>query len=82
VPIIEVTLTPAPHRTPEVKRALITALTNAVVDTGVAPKEAVRVILREVPAENFAAGDVTLAERRAAQAAASASTLEEGKTNG
>lgn len=78
MPLIEVTITPAPHRTPEMKRALITALTNAVVDTGVAPKESVRVILREVPAEHFAAGDVTLAERRAAQAAASASTSEKG----
>jgi len=78
MPIIEVTLTPAPHRTPEVKRALITALTNAVVDTGVAPREAVRVILREVPAEHFAAGDVTLAERRAAQAAAAASESQKG----
>ncbi len=78
MPIIEVTLTPAPHRTPELKRALISALTSAVVDLGVAPKESVRVILREVPAEHFAAGDVTLAERRAAQAAASASTSEKG----
>ena len=78
MPIIEVTLTPAPHRTPEVKRALITALTNAVVDTGVAPREAVRVILREVPAEHFAAGDVTLAERRAAHAAAAASESQKG----
>ena len=78
MPIIEVTLTPAPHRTPELKRALISALTSAVVDLGVAPKESVRVILREVPAEHFAAGDVTLAERRAVQAAASASTSEKG----
>jgi len=78
MPIIEVTLTPAPHRTPEVKRALISALTAAVVDTGVAPKESVRVLLREIPAEHFAAGDVTLAERRAAQAAGSASTTEKG----
>jgi 4-oxalocrotonate tautomerase len=78
MPLIEVTITPAPHRTPELKRALISALTSAVVDLGVAPKESVRVILREVPAEHFAAGDVTLAERRAAQAAASASENEKG----
>ena len=76
MPLIEVTLTPAPHRTPEVKRALISALTRAVVETGVAPLEAVRVILREVPAECFAAGDVTLAERRAASAAPAASVQE------
>lgn len=68
MPIIEVTLTPAPHRTPEKLRELISALTSAVVDTGVAPKESVRVLLRQIPAEHFAAGDVTLAERRAAAA--------------
>lgn len=66
MPLIEATFTTAEHRTPEMMRALISALTQAVVDTGVAPKESVRVILREVPAEHFAAGDVTLAERRAA----------------
>lgn len=68
MPLIECTVTPAPHRTPEMLRELISALTTAVVDTGVAPKESVRVILRQVPAEHFAAGDVTLAERRAAAA--------------
>lgn len=66
MPLIECTYTTAEHRTPEMMRRLITALTNAVADTGVAPKDTVRVILREVPAEHFAAGDVTLAERRAA----------------
>lgn len=78
MPLIEVTFTTAPHRTPEMMRSLISKLTESVVETGVAPKESVRVILREVPAEHFAAGDVTLAERRAAQAAASASTTEKG----
>lgn len=70
MPLIEVTFTPAPHRTPQVLRELISALTTAVVETGMAPKESIRVILREVPAEHFAAGDVTLAERRAAVATA------------
>ncbi len=84
MPLIECTFTTAPHRTPEMMRQLINALTDAVVETGVAPKESVRVILREVPAEHFAAGGVTLAERRAAQAAApsvsapTASTSEKG----
>lgn len=70
MPLIEVTFTPAPHRTPQMLRELISALTTAVVETGMAPKESIRVILREVPAEHFAAGDVTLAERRAAVATA------------
>ncbi|WP_432558099.1 tautomerase family protein [Granulicoccus sp. GXG6511] len=61
MPIIEVTL--AEGRTPEKLRALITELTNAVVETDVAKKESVRVIIREVPRTHFAAADETLAER-------------------
>jgi 4-oxalocrotonate tautomerase family enzyme len=61
MPLIEVTL--AEGRSPEKLRALISKLTDAVVETGVAPKEAVRVIVREVPPTHWAAGDETLAER-------------------
>lgn len=61
MPLIEVTL--AEGRSPEKLRALISRLTEAVVDTGVAPKESVRVIVREVPPTHWAAADVTLAER-------------------
>ena len=63
MPLIEVTLTEG--RSPEKLRALISKLTEAVVDTDVANKESVRVILREVPNSHFAAGDETLAERAA-----------------
>ena len=65
MPLIEVTL--AEGRSPEKLRALISKLTEAVVETGVAKKEAVRVILREVPKSHWAAGDETLAERVAKQ---------------
>jgi 4-oxalocrotonate tautomerase len=65
MPLIEVTL--AEGRSPEKLRALISKLTEAVVETGVAKKEAVRVILREVPKSHWAAGDETLAERAAKQ---------------
>ena len=65
MPLIEVTL--AEGRSPEKLRALISKLTTAVVETGVAKKEAVRVILREVPKSHWAAGDETLAERAAKQ---------------
>jgi 4-oxalocrotonate tautomerase len=65
MPLIEVTL--AEGRSPEKLRALISKLTDAVVETGVAKKEAVRVILREVPKSHWAAGDETLAERAAKQ---------------
>ena len=47
MPLIEVTL--AEGRSPEKLRALISRLTEAVVETGVAPKQSVRVIVREVP---------------------------------
>jgi len=61
MPLIEVTL--AEGRSPEKLRALISKLTEAVVETDVAKKEAVRVILREVPKSHWAAGDETLADR-------------------
>lgn len=64
MPIVEVTL--AEGRSPEVLRSLIRAVTAAVATSVSAPVESVRVILREVPDTHFAAGDVTIAERRAA----------------
>ena len=63
MPLVEVTLVEG--RGPEELRALISGLTAAVVESVDAPKENVRVILREVPATHWAAGDVTIAERRA-----------------
>ena len=61
MPIVEVTL--AEGRTPEQLRALISAITGAVSESISAQLGQVRVIIREVPATHFAAGDVTLAER-------------------
>jgi len=61
MPLVQVTLRDG--RSPEQLRALISALTNAVVDSVGAPKEAVRVIVTEVAGTHWAAGDVTLAER-------------------
>ncbi len=68
MPVVEITLTEG--RSPEQLRALVSAATQAVVTSIDAPVESVRVILREVPATHFAAGDVTIAERRAAAATA------------
>jgi 4-oxalocrotonate tautomerase len=65
MPLIEVTLVEG--RTPEQLRALISALTTAACDTVGAPKESVRVVVREVRATHWAAGDVTIAERRSGQ---------------
>jgi 4-oxalocrotonate tautomerase len=62
VPLVEVTLTEG--RTPQQLRTLVHELHNAVVKAIAAPSESVRVIIREVPATHWAAGDVTIAERR------------------
>ena len=64
MPLVEVTMVEG--RTPEQVRALVSALSRAVVETVDAPLENVRVVVREVPATHWAAGDVTIAERRAA----------------
>jgi 4-oxalocrotonate tautomerase len=66
MPIVEITL--AEGRTPEALRAMISAVTTAVSETVDAPVASVRVIIREVPTTHFAAGDVTIAERRSAPA--------------
>ena len=62
MPFIDVTLVEG--RAPEQLRALVTALTEAAATALDAPRESVRVVLREVPATHWAAGDVTIAERR------------------
>lgn len=62
MPIIDVTLVEG--RTPAQLRALVTALTDAAVAAIEAPRDSVRVVLREVPSTHWAAGDVTVAERR------------------
>lgn len=62
MPLVEVTITEG--RTPEQIRALIHELTGAVVRAVAAPVANIRVVVREVPATHWAAGDVTIAERR------------------
>ncbi|MCA0292875.1 MAG: 4-oxalocrotonate tautomerase family protein [Actinobacteria bacterium] len=65
MPFIDVTL--AEGRSPEQLRTLITKLTDAAVEAVGAPRESIRVVLREVPPTHWAAGDVTIAERHAAR---------------
>ena len=64
MPLVEVTLVEG--RSPEQLRALVSALTDAVESAVAAPRPSIRVVLREVPATHWAAGDVTVAERREA----------------
>lgn len=62
MPLVEVTLVEG--RSPEQLRALISQLTDAVESAVGAARENIRVVLREVPATHWAAGDATIAERR------------------
>lgn len=55
MPLVEVTLVEG--RSAEQLRSLISAVTRAVVETVDAPQENVRVVVREVPATHWAAGD-------------------------
>lgn len=66
MPLVEVTL--GEGRAPEQIRALLSAVTDAVVSSIGAPKDTVRVVVREVPLTHWSAGGVTLAERTAYQA--------------
>ena len=63
MPFIDVTLA---EGSLEQLRTLITKLTDAAVRPSALP-ESIRVVLREVPLTHWAAGDVTIAERRAAR---------------
>lgn len=63
MPLVEVTLVAG--RTPEQIRALIHELHEAVVRTLGDEPSRVRVLVRELPATHWAAGDVTIAERTA-----------------
>ena len=65
MPLIEVTLVEGRSR--EQLRSLISGLTAAACEAVGAPKESVRVVVREVPATHWAAGDVTIAERNAGE---------------
>jgi 4-oxalocrotonate tautomerase len=64
VPLVEVTMVEG--RSPEQLRTLISKLTDAVETSVQAPRASIRVVLREVPATHWAAGDVTIAEKKAA----------------
>ena len=63
MPLVEITLVEG--RPPARIRSLVGELHRAVVRALDVPPDSVRVIVREVPPAHWAAGGVTLAERRA-----------------
>jgi 4-oxalocrotonate tautomerase len=65
VPLIEVTVSAG--RTPAQIRAMIHELHEGVARTVGAKSEDIRVIVREVPRDHWATGDVTLSEMDARQ---------------
>ncbi|MGX7927175.1 2-hydroxymuconate tautomerase [Tsuneonella sp. HG094] len=66
MPIIEVSLVEG--RAPDAKERLIQALTDAAIEAIGAPRETVRVILRELPPAHYAVGGQSFAAKAAARA--------------
>lgn len=66
MPIIEVNMLEG--RPPDAKERLIQALTDAAVTSIGAPRDSVRIILREMPSGHFAVGGQSFAAKAAAQA--------------
>jgi 4-oxalocrotonate tautomerase len=60
MPIVQISMLPG--RTREQKRAMIKAVTEAIVRTANAPAQTVRVIITEVPPEHWAVGGLSKAE--------------------
>jgi 4-oxalocrotonate tautomerase len=63
MPLVNVHM--AGGRTADEKRALLTAITDAVVDTIGAPRDTVRVWITEMSDTDFMAGGELLADKRA-----------------
>ncbi len=56
MPIVEITLIEG--RPAEAKRKLMAKVTDAIVESIGAPRESIRIILREIPGEHFAVGGI------------------------
>lgn len=61
MPLVEVSLVEG--REPSAIRAMVQSVTDAVADAIGAPKDSIRVLVRELPATHWAAGGETIAER-------------------
>jgi 4-oxalocrotonate tautomerase len=69
MPIIEVNMLEG--RSADDKERLIQAITDAAITAIGAPRESVRIILREMPAGHFAVGGQSFAAKAAAKAGTS-----------
>ncbi len=74
MPLVNVHM--ASGRSPEQKKALMTAITDAVVDTLGAPRDSVRVWITEMSNLDFMAGGELLADKQARLAAGQATPIE------
>lgn len=66
MPIVDVTIFKG--RTPEAKKNMMKAVTEAIVETLGAPRQDVRVIIREIERENFTVGGEPKPTRAAVEA--------------
>jgi 4-oxalocrotonate tautomerase len=71
MPMVRVTMLPG--RTPEQKRRLVAAMTDAMVDDAGAVRERVEVVIEEIAAAEWARGGVLLVEEQTASPAQSES---------
>lgn len=67
MPLINVTM--AKGRSPEEKKALLLALSNAAVESIGAPRSSIRIWINEVDPSEFLAGDELLIDKQARVAA-------------
>lgn len=67
MPLVEITMMDG--RSADQKRALMAEVTDAVVRSIGAPRETIRVAIREIPAEHWGIGGVSVADLRAQAAA-------------
>jgi 4-oxalocrotonate tautomerase len=56
MPIVEITLVEGRDQT--AKKRLVEKVTDAIIESIAAPRDSVRIILREIPGDHFAVGGV------------------------
>lgn len=62
MPTVQITMLQG--RTPEMKEELMKKVTDAVVDSLKVPKDAVQILLHEVPKENIGHGGIPLSKSK------------------